>query len=88
MPAPRDPRWILLTESGEYSTLGRHREPDKEDIAAAETALARAGLAGWLAVMSHSMYSNTTPELVMVRPLCEPSTSFDQAVEAFRRRAR
>ena len=35
MPRPRDPRWVLLTESGEYTTLGRHREPDEEIIASA-----------------------------------------------------
>ena len=86
MPKARDPRWILLTESGEYSTLGRHREPGTEDIAAAETSLTRAGLAGWIAVMSDSTYSRTMPELVMVRPLCGPCASFDAAVEAFRRK--
>lgn len=42
MPIARDPRWVLLAEPGEYSTLGRHREPDDEAIAAAEAALAKA----------------------------------------------
>lgn len=69
MPVARDPRWVLLTESGEYSTLGRHREPSEDDIAAAESALARAGQSGWLAVMSHSAHYRGTPELVMVRLL-------------------
>ena len=87
MPTPRDPRWVLLAETGEYSTLGRHREPDADDIAAAEAALGQVGRAGWVAVMSHSAHERTLPELVMVRPLCDPSTSFEVAVEAFRRRA-
>jgi hypothetical protein len=87
MPTPRDPRWVLLAETGEYSTLGRHREPDADDIAAAEAALARVGRAGWIAVMSHSVHAKTSPELVMVRPLCKPSTSFEAAVQAFRRKA-
>ena len=52
MTASRDPRWVLLAETGEYSTLGRHREPGVEEIAAAEDALIRAGRAGWLAIMS------------------------------------
>jgi len=87
MPVARDPRWVLLAETGEYSTLGRHREPEEEDILAAETALARVGRSGWIAVMSHSAYERTAPELVMVRPLRDPRTPFEDAVEAFRRRA-
>jgi hypothetical protein len=86
MPTSRDPRWVLLAESGEYSTLGRHREPDDEAIAAAEAALAKADRAGWIAVMSHSLHERTKPELVMVRPLREPGTSFADAVQALLRR--
>lgn len=82
----RDPRWILLAETGEFSTLGRHREPEDNDIAAAEAALATAGRAGWIAVMSHSAYERTKPDLVMVRSLREPRSSFADAVQAFRRR--
>jgi hypothetical protein len=88
MPVTRDPRWVLLTESGEYSTLGRHREPSEDDIAAAESALARAGRSGWLAVMSHSVHSRAIPELVMVRPLGDPQTAFGDAVQAFRQHGR
>jgi hypothetical protein len=87
MPTPRDPRWILLAETGEFSTLGRHREPGEEDVAAAENALAQVGRAGWLAVMSHSAHSRAKPEFVMVRPLGNPVTSFQEAVQAYRRRA-
>jgi hypothetical protein len=87
MPNARDPRWVQLAESGEYSTLGRHRQPDEEDIAAAEAALAKVGRAGWIAVMSHSVHERTMPELLMVRPLRDPGTSFADAVQAFRRRA-
>ncbi len=86
MVAARDPRWILLTETGEYSTLGRHREPDETDVAAAEAALARVGQAGWVAVMSDSVHSGAIPELVMVRPLCGPQSPFDQAVKAFQQK--
>jgi hypothetical protein len=86
MPTPRDPRWIPLVESGEYSSLSRHREPDADDIAAAEKALRQASQSGWLAVMSHSAYEATIPEIIMVRPLCDPKTSFDEAVQEFHRR--
>lgn len=86
MPRLRDPRWVLLAESGDYSILGRHREPTEADIEKAENALGRAGLTGWLAVMSHSAHARTPPEFVMVRPLRNPQTGFAEAVEAFRRR--
>jgi len=87
MPTARDPRWVLLAETGEYSTLGRHREPDEDDIAAAEAALAQVGRAGWLAVMSHSAHARTAPEFVMVRPLRNPRIPFEEAVQAYRCRA-
>jgi hypothetical protein len=88
MPTPRDPRWVLLTESGEYSILGRHREPSEEDIAAAEVALAQAGRSGWLAVMSHSAHTRAKPELLMVRPLRDPRLPFEAAVQALHKRGR
>ena len=87
MPRAEDPRWIVLAESGDYSTLGRHRAPEEEELAAAEAALCRAGQAGWVAIMSHSAHARTPPDLMMVRVLGMPCTSFADAVEAFRRRA-
>lgn len=86
MPTPRDPRWILLVENGEYSSLSRYREPDDEDFAIVQAALEKAGKAGWIAVMSHSTYEATVPEVVMVKPVRETSTPFEDAVAAFRRR--
>ena len=86
MPTPRDPRWILLVDNGDYSSLSRHREPDAEDIAGAEKALRQASRAGWLAIMSHSAYEATIPELVMVRPICDPEISFSEAVQMFQTR--
>jgi hypothetical protein len=86
MPKAHDPRWVLLAETGEYSTLGRYREPEAEDIAVAEKALMNAGKAGWIAVMSASVHHSTSPDLVMVRPLCSPNRSFAEAVELFRSR--
>lgn len=88
MSVPRDPRWVLLFESGDYAIFGRHREPDDDVIKGAEDALGRSGLAGWLAVMSHSEHLQTPPEFVMVRPLGNPQSAFAQAVESFARRRR
>ena len=87
MPKAEDPRWIVLAESGDYSTLGRHREPEEEELASAETALRSVGQAGWVAIMSHSAHARTIPDLMMVRVLGEPNLSFDDAVDAFRKRS-
>lgn len=83
MTPARDPRWIMLLESGEYSIVGRHREPDPDDIARFEAALGRAGQAGWLAVMDRSEHAAGTPEILMVRPLRAPTTPFGEAVVTF-----
>jgi hypothetical protein len=88
MPAARDPRWILLVDNGEYSSLSRHREPDGDDIAAVEKALRQSSRSGWLAVMSHSVYEASVPELMMVRPLCDPKKTYDEAVQSFHQRLR
>ena len=88
MPRAKDPRWIILTEAGDYSILGRYREPGPDDIREAEASLTLLGLAGWLVVMSQSAHADGTPEFVMVRPLCTPTASFDKAVRAFRLRQR
>ena len=82
MPNARDPRWVLLTETGDLSTLSRHREPDEQDIAKAVAALARLERAGWIAVMSHSLHERPPPDLIMVRPLRDPTTPFAEAVAA------
>ena len=75
----RDPRWILLIENGAYVTIGRHREPEEDDIARAEQALVGTGLAGWVAVMSQSAYAAGGPEVIEVRPLAGPKSAFSEA---------
>jgi hypothetical protein len=88
MPTARDPRWVLLLDNGGYSGLSRHREPDADDISAVEKALLQASRLGWLEVMSHIVYEGAIPELLMVRPLCDPKVPFDVAVRSFQQRLR
>lgn len=82
----RDPRWILLAENGDCSTVGRHREPEAKDIARFEAALAERGLGGWLAVAADSFHAPTFPEIVMERALGNPTASLEEAVMILRRR--
>lgn len=75
-----DRRWIILCEDGRFSTLGRARDPSKEDVENAEVGLKAQGLAGWLAVMSGSQYATNVPSFIEVRPLACPTTEFSDAV--------
>lgn len=77
-----DRRWIVLTEDGRYSTLGRARDPDEDDISRAEEGLRRQSVAGWLAVMSGTEYTDIMPTFLEVRPLGQPRSRFDDAVRA------
>ena len=44
-------RWIVLGQDGRHVTLGRVAPPSAEEIAAASTAMAAQGLAGWIATL-------------------------------------
>lgn len=78
-----DRRWVVLCEDGRASTLGRARDPDEADICRAEDALRAQGLAGWLAVQSHSVYAEVPPTFIEVKPLGSPTSAFTDAVKAF-----
>lgn len=84
----RDPRWIIITESGEWGLAGRHTGPSEDEISVMEANLVRQGAAGWLAIASGSFYSKGFPEIVMSRPLGSPCISFEAAIEALKARLR
>ena len=77
-----DRRWIVLTEDGRYSTLGRARDPGEDEIIQAERGLQARGVAGWLAVMSGTEYTDDLPTFLEVRPLGQPTAMFGDAVKA------
>jgi hypothetical protein len=79
-----DRRWILLGEDGRFVTLGRATDPSEGEIDRAEQALRAEGLAGWLAIMSGSPYATAVPTVLMIRPLANPTGSFEAAAEAFK----
>ena len=80
----REHRWIVLGTDGRHVTLGRHSGPAEEEIQAAERALAARGQAGWLAVLKGDYWCRRAKMSVMaVRPLADPTSSFEEAVAAF-----
>lgn len=79
-----DRMWVVLTEHGRIAgTLARAHDPDEIDIIRSEDSLKAHGLAGWLAIQSHSIYTPTAPVFLEVRPLGQPKVSFADAVTAF-----
>lgn len=77
-------RWLVLSTDGRHSTIGRHRDPDEEDIARSETALKALGLGGWLVLMKGRYYDGRRkPSLMMVRQLGEPTRAWEEATAAF-----
>jgi hypothetical protein len=75
-------RWIVLAEDGRFVTLGRASDPTEQEILDAEASLIRQGMAGWLAVVQGNLYVGATPRLMEVRPLGQPSSSWDAAAKA------
>lgn len=81
----KERRWIILGEDGRYVTLGRDSDPTEDELAKAEIALRAQGLAGWLAIMEGNPHAVAQPMLMMVRPLADPDSTFEQGVAAFSR---
>jgi hypothetical protein len=77
--------WVLLDETTEYSILGRH-EPDDEHQRR-EGRVGQDRSSRILAVMGRSAHARLLPDFLMVRPLCDPETPFEDAIQAFRQRA-
>ena len=65
----RERRWLVVAETGQHNTLGRHTNPTDEEITQVASQLDAAGLAGWLAVSEGQYYSSTPITLMMVRPI-------------------
>lgn len=73
---------MVVAPDGRYVTLGRHSDPSEEEILAAEKALLSQDLSGWLAVMEGNPWVGKAPELLEVRPLGRPTSSFSDAASA------
>lgn len=79
-----DLRWIILTETGEISLLGRVAPPSEEELPRHASALLACGMNGWLATMDRSAFSAGQPVFEMIRPLGSPTSLFSDAVATWR----
>lgn len=83
--APSHHRWIVLANDGRHSTIGRDTAPDDAELAAAGSALANMGLAGWLVRLEGDYWARRKPVvLTMIQPLSHAAESdWHTAVAAF-----
>lgn len=80
----REKRWAVIGEDGRHVWLGRHSDPSEDEIARAETALAKGGVAGFLAIVEGDYWSRGAGlGFVMVRPLAGATAAFEVATGAF-----
>ena len=86
----KERRWIVLSEDGRHTTLGRHTDPSEEQLTLAAEGLRAIGHGGWLAVTEGQYYSITPENLavMLVRELAPTSTTWEAAVDAFHMRWR
>jgi hypothetical protein len=76
-----DRRWVLMTDEGSMSTLGRATDPTEEEIAKVEEMLAAQDIGGWLAVQSHSIHRGPPPPTFLeVRRLGKDGMTFEDVV--------
>jgi hypothetical protein len=80
---PREKRWLVLSQDGRHTWLGRHRDPDSSDIEQAAEGLARQGITGWLAVSEGVYYDASQVITVMIVKPLHGEGDFESAVEAF-----
>ncbi|WP_333672676.1 hypothetical protein [Elioraea tepidiphila] len=76
--------WIVLGADGRHVLLGRHREPDAEDLERVSAGLRDAGQEGWLALLYGDYWGTRGVRLDVLRPLT-PGAPADSslAVAAF-----
>ena len=79
----KETRWLVLSTDGRHVTLGRHRDPEPDEILRAENTLKGQSMSGWLVLMTGGYYTQTQPQLMMVRPLGEPGDTWMPAVLSF-----
>ena len=75
---------ILLGSDGRHVLLGRHGEPEGEELAKIAAALAAKNLGGWVARMSGDYWHRgRRVRLELVREAAPSPTPFDEAAAAF-----
>ncbi|PZP48526.1 MAG: hypothetical protein DI601_00115 [Azospirillum brasilense] len=85
----RERRWILLARDGSHSWLGRETDPSEEEVQAAEEALRRAGIGGFIGVSEGDYWGSGEIAVLWVRNLAGAAEGdFGPAVQAFQERRR
>jgi hypothetical protein len=65
----REKRWIVVTQDGRHSTIGRHSDPTADELDTISGQLDSARIAAWLAISEGAYYGAGAITLMMVRRL-------------------
>jgi hypothetical protein len=79
----REKRWIVLTEDGRHTTVGRHSDPTEDEVRDARIGLRAMSLGGWLALTEGVYYSRGGMSIILVRELEPAKITFDDAAQLF-----
>ena len=84
---PVERRYLVVAADGRHTTLGRHAEPNEEELDTAAEGLDCLGLAGW-SVLSEGRYyaSEDTVSLLPIRRLTSADGDWASAVTGFQKR--
>ena len=83
--AARERRWIAIADDGRHLWIGRHRDPDEDELGRVAEAMAMGGLAGWLAIAEGDYPSRSPLFRLWVRPIDGTKADFDDVKAAFLR---
>ena len=79
-------RYLLVSEDGRHTTLGRDVEPDQEALDTAAEGLDGLGMAGWLVLSEGRYYSQESMALLPINCLTTRSGDWEAAAAEFHRR--
>ena len=84
---PRERRYLVIAADGRHTTLGRHTEPDEEELDTATEGLDSLGLAGWY-VISEGRYHvpQDTISLHPIQRLTSAEGDWEAAAAGFQKR--
>ena len=83
---PLERRYLLVSEDGRHTTLGREVEPDQEALDTAAEGLDSLGMAGWLVLSEGRYYSGEVVALLPIRRLTTRSGDWEATAVEFHRR--
>ena len=75
----RERRWLVVTQDGDHTTLGRHSDPSHEEVAKFGASLDEKCVAGWLVISEGGYYNSEPVTLTMVHRITKRDGDWTEA---------